>query len=58
MLPFGRALMPTSGMGSVFERGRADEFQLEDIFVSSHDRPYLSFRPRGTLYEELEPSDE
>ncbi|KUI60237.1 Isotrichodermin C-15 hydroxylase [Cytospora mali] len=35
-------------------RNRVDEFQLEDIFVSNHEGPYLAFRPRGTLCEELE----
>lgn len=34
-------------------RNRVNDFQLEDIFVSNHDGPYLAFRPRGKLCEEL-----
>ncbi|XXH01379.1 hypothetical protein Hte_007739 [Hypoxylon texense] len=35
-------------------RGRADEFQLHDIFASTHAGPVLSFRPQGELWRELE----
>lgn len=34
-------------------RHRVDDFQLEDIFVSNHDGPYLAFQPRGKLCDEL-----
>ncbi|KAI3325418.1 cytochrome P450 [Xylariaceae sp. AK1471] len=35
-------------------RNRPGEFQLDDIFTSRHDGPYLIFRPRGELYRDLE----
>lgn len=38
-------------------RTRPDEFQLEDIFTSSHDGPYLMFRPRGEFWRELGDED-
>ncbi|KAI0096736.1 cytochrome P450 [Nemania sp. FL0031] len=35
-------------------RRRRGEFQLQDIFTSRHDGPYLVFRPRGELWREFE----
>jgi hypothetical protein len=37
-------------------RARPGEFQLEDIFTTMHDGPYLSFSPRGELWKDLEPA--
>lgn len=34
-------------------RGRAEEFQLYDIFATTHTGPILSFRPRGEFWKEL-----
>lgn len=41
---------PDMGPGRV----RAGEFQLGDTFTSSHDGPYLIFKPRGYLWREIE----
>lgn len=35
-------------------RGRPGEFQLYDIFSSTHDGPVLAFRKRGEFWRELE----
>lgn len=32
-------------------RGRVDEYQLYDVFVSNHDGPYLVFHQRGACEE-------
>ncbi|RYO74828.1 hypothetical protein DL764_010711 [Monosporascus ibericus] len=40
---------PEMGTG----RERPGEFQLEDIFGSSHDGPYLTFKPRGNIWKEI-----
>ncbi|KAI1496789.1 cytochrome P450 [Biscogniauxia marginata] len=34
-------------------RDRADEFQLFDVFASTHDGPYLVFRPRDDFCHDL-----
>ncbi|KAI1410884.1 cytochrome P450 [Hypoxylon sp. FL1857] len=34
-------------------RGREDEFQVQEIFGSYHDGPYLVFRPRAQCFEKL-----
>lgn len=35
--------------------GSLDEYELHDVFVSSHDGPYLTFKVRGDVCKELEP---
>ncbi|RYP81126.1 hypothetical protein DL769_002135 [Monosporascus sp. CRB-8-3] len=47
---FEPANRPGTGEKEVNEMG---EFLLHDIFTSSHDGPYLSFRPRGNFWKEL-----
>lgn len=37
------------GAGNGEGRARQMEFQLEGVFISTHNRPYLVFRPRGEL---------
>ena len=34
-------------------RERRGEFQLYDLFGSSHDGPYLTFKTRGDFWKEL-----
>ncbi|GAW21086.1 hypothetical protein ANO14919_105990 [Xylariales sp. No.14919] len=36
-------------------RGRVNEYQLYDIFISRHEGPMLSFRTRGDFWMELQP---
>ncbi|RYP80036.1 hypothetical protein DL770_006395 [Monosporascus sp. CRB-9-2] len=40
--------------GSLGGRGRPNEFQLYDIFASTHEGPMLFFRTRGDFYKELQ----
>ncbi|RYP29952.1 hypothetical protein DL767_006485 [Monosporascus sp. MG133] len=44
---------PEMGTG----RERPGEFQLEDTFGSSHDGPYLTFKPRGDFWKEIGEND-
>jgi cytochrome P450 len=36
------------------ERRRSDEYQLYDVFSSSHVGPYLTFKPRGDFWKDLD----
>ncbi|KAI1810420.1 cytochrome P450 [Poronia punctata] len=40
---------PSLGQG----RERPGEFQIYEVFNSSHDGPYLTLRPRGNVWQEL-----
>lgn len=35
-------------------RNRPGEFQLYDVFNTAHDGPYLSFKPRGGFWEDIQ----
>ncbi|KAI0098885.1 cytochrome P450 [Nemania sp. FL0031] len=38
-------------------RRRPDEYQLQDIFTSRHDGPFLKFRPRGDFWRDFDGAD-
>jgi hypothetical protein len=41
------------GGGDKTERGRINEFQTYDRFLSSYDRPYLTFELRSSTVNDL-----